>query len=107
MLPAGFTSILEAGSRDDFRHEVVRFSQTLGFNTVSAMAVIDFAGGRTRSLPACSRHSVSDGKRLPPIHLAPCPLFFASACVQLRLRCKSAMNFWAARQPMSSSGAQR
>jgi DNA-binding CsgD family transcriptional regulator len=47
MLPAGYTSILAAGSRDDFRHEVVRFSQSLGFNTVSAMAVVDFAVGRS------------------------------------------------------------
>ncbi len=47
MLPAGFTSILDAGSRDDFRSGVVRFSQNLGFNTVSAMAVVDFAVGRS------------------------------------------------------------
>ena len=47
MLPAGFTSILEAGSRDDFLREVVRFSQKLGFTTVSAMAVADFGGGRS------------------------------------------------------------
>ena len=39
--------MLEAGSRDDFRHEVVRFSQNLGFNTVSAMAVVDYAVGRS------------------------------------------------------------
>ena len=47
MLPVGYTSILEAGSRDDFRREVVRFSQSLGFNTVSAMAVVDLAMGRS------------------------------------------------------------
>ena len=47
MLPVGYTSILEAGSREAFRHEVVRFSQNLGFNTVSAMAVVDFAAGRS------------------------------------------------------------
>ena len=47
MLPAGFTSILEAGSRDDFRDGVVRFSQDLGFTTVSAMAVVDFGVGRS------------------------------------------------------------
>ncbi|MDH4391274.1 MAG: autoinducer binding domain-containing protein [Aquabacterium sp.] len=44
MLPAGFTSVLEVGSRDDFLQEVVRFSQNLGFTTVSAMAVADFGG---------------------------------------------------------------
>ncbi len=37
----------EAGSRDDFLREVVRFSQNLGFNTVSAMAVVDFGMGRS------------------------------------------------------------
>jgi hypothetical protein len=47
MLPAGFTSVREAGSRDDFLREVVRFSQNLGFNTVSAMAVVDFGMGRS------------------------------------------------------------
>ncbi len=47
MLPAGFTSILQVGSRDDFRSEVVRFSRSLGFNTVSAMAVVDFGVGRS------------------------------------------------------------
>ncbi len=47
MLPVGFTSILEVGSREDFRAGVVRFSQSLGFNTVSAMAVVDFAVGRS------------------------------------------------------------
>ena len=38
----------EAGSRDDFLREVVRFSQNLGFNTVSAMAVVDFGVGRNQ-----------------------------------------------------------
>lgn len=47
MLQGGFTSILQAGSRDDFRCEVVRFTQSLGFNTVSAMAVMDYSVGRS------------------------------------------------------------
>ena len=47
MLQTGFTSVLKAGSRDDFRSEVVRFTQTLGFNTVSAVAVIDYTVGRS------------------------------------------------------------
>ena len=38
---------MQAGSRDDFRSEVVRFSQALGFNTVSAMAVVDHTVGRS------------------------------------------------------------
>lgn len=47
MLPVVFTSILEAGNRDEFLQRVVHFSRSLGFNTVSAMAVIDFALGRS------------------------------------------------------------
>ena len=47
MLSQGFTSVLQAGSRDDFRNEVVRFTKALGFNTVSAMAVVDHAVGRS------------------------------------------------------------
>ncbi len=47
MLPAGFASVLQANSRDTFLGEVVRFSRTLGFNTVSAMAVVDVAVGRS------------------------------------------------------------
>jgi DNA-binding CsgD family transcriptional regulator len=47
MLQAGFSSVLQAVSRDDFRDEVVRFSRKLGFNTVSAMAVMDVAVGRS------------------------------------------------------------
>ncbi len=47
MLQGGFTSVLQAGSRDDFRNEVVRFTQQLGFDTVSAMAVHDYSVGRS------------------------------------------------------------
>lgn len=47
MLQQGFTSVLQAGSRDDFRSEVVRFTKALGFNTVSAMAVVDRTVGRS------------------------------------------------------------
>jgi DNA-binding CsgD family transcriptional regulator len=41
MLPASYTSVLEAKTRDEFRGEVVRFAQNLGFETVSAVAVVD------------------------------------------------------------------
>jgi len=47
MLPVGFTSVLDVGNRDDLLREVVRFSQNLGFTTVSAMAVADLGGGRS------------------------------------------------------------
>lgn len=41
MLSAGYTAVLEARSREEFREAVVRFTQQLGFETVSAMTVID------------------------------------------------------------------
>jgi len=41
MLDSGFSSVLEAESREDFRGEVIRFTTALGFNTVSALAVVD------------------------------------------------------------------
>jgi len=47
MLQGGYLSVLEAKSPLDFRTEVVRFAQSLGFNTVSAMAVVDKAGLNT------------------------------------------------------------
>lgn len=47
MLQGQFASVLQAGTRDDFRQEVVRFSQQLGFSTVSAMAVLDHSVGRS------------------------------------------------------------
>jgi hypothetical protein len=73
MLPVGFTSVLEAGSRDDFLREVVRFSQNLGFNTVSAMAVVDFGVGRSEFVSidnapagfAAVAHNVASMRRDP------------------------------------------
>lgn len=41
MLQGGYASVLQSRSRDDFRDEVVRFTQQMGFSTVSAMVVID------------------------------------------------------------------
>ncbi len=41
MLEPAFQSVLRAGNREDFRGEVVRFAQSLGFDTVSATMVID------------------------------------------------------------------
>jgi DNA-binding CsgD family transcriptional regulator len=41
MLEQGFTSILESRTKDDFRTEVISFTRRLGFDTVSAMVVID------------------------------------------------------------------
>lgn len=44
MLPASYTSVLEAKTRDEFRGEVVRFAHNLGFEIVSAIAVVDRPG---------------------------------------------------------------
>jgi DNA-binding CsgD family transcriptional regulator len=45
MLPGGYGAVLNAGSRDEFRDEVIRFAHKLGFETVSAMTVIDRGPG--------------------------------------------------------------
>ena len=47
MLPSGYTSVMKSGSRDEFREEIVRFAQRLGFETVSAITVIDHGMGRS------------------------------------------------------------
>jgi DNA-binding CsgD family transcriptional regulator len=41
MLESGFTSVLKSRDRDEFQQEVVSFTKRLGFETVSAMVVID------------------------------------------------------------------
>ncbi len=47
MLPGGYSSVLKARNRDEFREEVVRFTQRLGFETVSAITVIDRGLGKS------------------------------------------------------------
>jgi DNA-binding CsgD family transcriptional regulator len=47
MLQGGYSSVLQARNRDEFRDEVVRFGRALGFDTVSAVAVIDRGIGRS------------------------------------------------------------
>ena len=41
MLQGGYLSVMEARSQEEFRSEIVRFSHDLGFDTVSAITVID------------------------------------------------------------------
>ncbi len=41
MLPGGYSSVLQAKDRDEFRAEVVRFTQQLGFDTVAAVTVVE------------------------------------------------------------------
>jgi DNA-binding CsgD family transcriptional regulator len=47
MLQGGYSSVLQARDRDEFRDEIVRFGRALGFETVAAMAVIDRGIGRS------------------------------------------------------------
>jgi DNA-binding CsgD family transcriptional regulator len=41
MLTGGYSSVLKARDRDEFRAEVVRFTQQLGFDTVAAITVVE------------------------------------------------------------------
>jgi len=41
MLPGGYSSVLKAKDRDEFRDEVIRFAQRLGFDTVAALTVVE------------------------------------------------------------------
>lgn len=47
MLPGGYTAVLQARDREEFRAEVVRFTQRLGFETVSAITIIDRGLGQS------------------------------------------------------------
>ena len=47
MLPGGYTAVLQARNRDEFRDEVVRFTQQLGFETVSAVTMVDRGLGKS------------------------------------------------------------
>lgn len=45
MLPGGYSSVLQAQSREEFRDEVIRFAQRMGFNTVAAVTVVERGPG--------------------------------------------------------------
>ena len=47
MLPGGYMSVMQARDRDEFRDEVVRFTHRLGFETVSAITVVDRGLGKS------------------------------------------------------------
>jgi DNA-binding CsgD family transcriptional regulator len=47
MLQGGYLAVMEATTPVEFRMEVVRFAEDLGFKTVSAMAVIDHSQSNT------------------------------------------------------------
>jgi DNA-binding CsgD family transcriptional regulator len=42
MLLGGYSSVLQARNREEFRDEVVRFTQWLGFETVAALTFVEF-----------------------------------------------------------------
>jgi DNA-binding CsgD family transcriptional regulator len=46
MLQGDYLSVLEARNQQEFRDVVVRFARNLGFDTVSAMTVVDNLGGK-------------------------------------------------------------
>jgi DNA-binding CsgD family transcriptional regulator len=50
MLPGGYSSVLQAQSRDEFRDEIVRFTQRLGFETVSAVTLVERSPGQVESI---------------------------------------------------------
>lgn len=41
MLQSGYMTVMQAGSREEFLSEILRFTQQLGFQTVSATVVLD------------------------------------------------------------------
>jgi len=41
MLEGGYSAVMKARDRDEFRDEVVRFAQQLGFDTVAAVTVVE------------------------------------------------------------------
>ena len=47
MLPGGYSAVMQARDRGEFREEVVRFTHKLGFETVSAIAIIDHGMGKS------------------------------------------------------------
>jgi DNA-binding CsgD family transcriptional regulator len=73
MLQGGFTSVLQVQSRDELLTEVVGFTRRLGFETVTAMAVVDHFRGEPEFIsvdntPAGYRESFEsreDGRRDP------------------------------------------
>jgi DNA-binding CsgD family transcriptional regulator len=50
MLPGGYSSVLQSQSREEFRDEVVRFTRRLGFDTFTAMTVVDHNIGQSEFL---------------------------------------------------------
>lgn len=47
MLSDSLQSVVQVQSHEDFRYEIIRFAQSLGFDYVSAMTVVDQSAGRS------------------------------------------------------------
>lgn len=47
MLQSDYISVMEAETQEEFRSEIIRFTQRLGFQTVSAMMVLDHMLGQS------------------------------------------------------------
>ncbi|HNT37932.1 MAG TPA: autoinducer binding domain-containing protein [Rubrivivax sp.] len=47
MLPSGYSAVMQARSREEFRDQVVHFARELGFDLVSAMTVVDHGLSRS------------------------------------------------------------
>ncbi len=65
MLPGGYSTVMQAHSREAFRDELVRFTRQLGFETVSAVTVVDHGLGnsefiRIDNTPAAYAESYAD-----------------------------------------------
>jgi DNA-binding CsgD family transcriptional regulator len=65
MLAGGYKSVLEARNREEFRDEIVRFTRGLGFETVTALTVIDRGPGDSQFIsvdntPAAYLDSAAD-----------------------------------------------
>lgn len=65
MLQGSYQSVLDARNRDEFRGEVVRFAKQLGFETVSAITVVDHPVGDTEfvavdNAPDAFRDTIED-----------------------------------------------
>lgn len=74
MLQGSYQSVLEAKSRDEFRGEVMRFTKQLGFETMSAITVVDHPIGEAEfavvdNAPAAFSETLDDpeGWRLDPV----------------------------------------
>ncbi|MBX3606053.1 MAG: autoinducer binding domain-containing protein [Piscinibacter sp.] len=70
MLQDGYMSVLEARDRNEFLGQVVRFTKRMGFDTVTAITVIDHYLGEPEFIsvdnaPASFREPYEDGRKDP------------------------------------------